>query len=146
MEKELVVRDSVQINAPAPQVWDALVTPAMTRKFMFDCEAISDWQPGSPLLWRGATDGKVYVKGHIVDIEQNRRLTYTTFDPNGNLEDIPGNYLTVTLTLDQDDSGTVLHVSQGDFGKVENGLKRYEHTVGGWGMTLARLKELVEGA
>lgn len=144
MNTELVVNDSITIDAPPSRVWDTLVNPLMTRKYMFDCEALSDWKPGSKLEWKGATDGKVYVTGYVVEIENERLLRYTVFDPNGGLKDVPENYLTVSYTLSDVDGKTVLDVSQGDFAKAENGLKRYEETVNGWGMVMKKIKEIAE--
>ena len=144
MNKELKVSDSISINAPASRVWNALVNPEMTKKYMFDCEAISDWKAGSPLIWKSASDGKVYVKGAIVKIEPEKFLRYTTFDPNGNYKDVPSNHLTVDYVLSKENGGTLLSVSQGDYASVENGQKRYEETVGGWGMVLSKIKEIVE--
>ena len=74
MENKLTVTDSVTIDATPSRVWDTLVNPSMTRKYMFDCEAVSDWKPGSGLIWKGATDGKVYVTGNVVEIENERLL------------------------------------------------------------------------
>jgi len=145
MEKELNATDSITIDAPPSRVWNTLVNPAMTKKYMFDCEALSDWQPGSPLVWKGASDGKVYVTGNVVELVKEKLLRYTVFDPNGGLEDVPGNYLTVTYSLSaQDGHGTLLEVSQGDFSKVQNGQKRYEETIGGWGMIMQKIKEVAE--
>jgi len=116
----------------------------MTKKYMFGCEAISDWRVGSSLIWKGASDGKVYVKGSVLKIEPGRLLRYTTFDPNGGYRDVPSNYLTVDYVLSKENGGTLLKVSQGDYAAVEDGQKRYEETVGGWGMVLSKIKELVE--
>ncbi len=142
MDKELIVSDSITIEASPAKVWDTLVNPDMTKKYMFDCEALSDWKPGSPLVWKGATDGKVYVTGNVVEIRKNELLRYTVFDPNGGLEDIPSNCLTVTYALANKDGETLLDVSQGDYAVVENGQKRYEETVNGWGMVLQKIKEI----
>ena len=70
MNAPLIVKNSIIINAPAAKVWDALVNPVQTKKYMFGCETISDWKPGSELLWRGNYEGKdmVFVKGKIVEI------------------------------------------------------------------------------
>jgi uncharacterized protein YndB with AHSA1/START domain len=144
MSTEMIATDSITIDAPPSRVWDTLVNPLMTRKYMFDCEALSDWKPGSKLEWKGATDGKVYVTGYVVEIENERLLRYTVFDPNGGLKDVPENYLTVSYTLSDVDGKTVLDVSQGDFAKAENGLKRYEETVNGWGMVMKKIKEIAE--
>jgi uncharacterized protein YndB with AHSA1/START domain len=77
MNNELIVTNSISINAPASKVWDALVNPAQTKKYMFNCEAVSDWKVGSPLLWRGSYNGSpdmVFVKGNIVDIQPEKFL------------------------------------------------------------------------
>lgn len=144
MSKELIVEDSISINAPASKVWNALIDPELTKKYMFNCEAISEWKAGSSLVWKGALDGKVYVKGTILKIEAEKILQYTTFDPNGGYKDVPSNYLTVDYALSKENGGTLLTVSQGDYAAVEDGQKRYEDTVGGWGMVLSKIKELVE--
>ncbi len=83
MEKALMVESSITINAPPSRVRETLTNPSLTRKYMFDCEALSDWKPGSPLEWKGAVDGKVYVKGKVIEVEEERLLRYTVFDPNG---------------------------------------------------------------
>ena len=144
MEKELTVADSIAINAPAAKVRDTLVNPEMTKKYMFGCEAMSDWKRGSPLFWNRATDGKVYVTGKLVEIEKEKLLCYTVFDPNGGLKDIPSNYLTVSYSLSSESGETFLEVSQGDYAAVENGQKRYEETVNGWGIVLQKIKEIAE--
>jgi len=90
----LIVKNTITINAPASKVWDALVNPQQTKKYMFGCETVSDWKPGSPLLWKGVFDGKelVAVKGTVVSIQPEKYLEYTTIDPNNpNMEDIPEN-------------------------------------------------------
>ena len=144
MSNEMTITDSITIDASPSRVWDTLVEPSLTRKYMFDCEALSDWTPGSRLEWKGATDGKVYVTGRIVEIEKGKMLRYTVFDPNGGLRDVPENYLIVTYSLSDENGKTVLEVSQGDFSKVENGQKRYEETVNGWGMVIQKIKEIAE--
>jgi len=41
MEK-LIVQNTVTINATPAKVWDALVNPAQTKKYMFGCETVSE--------------------------------------------------------------------------------------------------------
>ncbi len=70
MEK-LEIKNSITINAPIEKVWDALVNPAQTKKYMFGCETVSDWKVGSNLSWQAFYEGKntVFVTGKIVSIE-----------------------------------------------------------------------------
>ena len=148
MEK-LLIQNSITINAPASKVWDVLTNPDQTKKYMFGCETVSEWQPGSSLLWQMEHEGQelVAVKGNIVEIEPEKRLVYTVFDPNTPTPDIPENYLTVTYNLTNENGQTVLNVTQGDFSTVENGEKRYQemHNNGeGWNPVLVQIKQIAE--
>ena len=148
MEKNLIVTNTIKVNAPASKVWDALTNPEQTKKYMFGCEAISDWEPGSPLLWKGNYEGKemVFVKGKIVSIDPGKFLSYTTIDPNSSVPDLPENYLTVTYRLSENNGETALTVMQGDYATVADGDKRYKETAdgGGWDPILVQIKKLVE--
>jgi uncharacterized protein YndB with AHSA1/START domain len=146
--KKLIIKNDITINAPASVVWTALTNPLQTKKYMFGCEPVTDWKPGSPMLWKGVFNGQelVAVKGHIVDIKEGRFLAYTTFDPNAATEDIPENYATVTYLLADENGKTHLTVTQGDFAKVADGEKRYQDAQqeGGWAGILEQIKDLVE--
>jgi len=146
MEKELIVKKSVKIKADAAKVWEALTNPEYTRQYMFGCDVASDWKAGSPILWKGFSEGKdvVYVKGSIVSIEPEKLLQYTTFDPNSKLEDIPSNYVTASYELNTEGEHTLFKVTQGDFAKIADGEKRYNDTSAGWDFVLPKLKQLLE--
>ena len=149
MNKPLIIENKILIEAPASKVWDALTNPAQTKKYMFGCETVSDWKPGSPLDWKGYYEGKemVFVKGHIVEIVPDQFLSYTTIDPNSPIPDIPENYLTVTYSLKEEDNKTLLTVTQGDYSKVADGEKRYQDSYNngeGWSPILVEIKKLVE--
>jgi uncharacterized protein YndB with AHSA1/START domain len=149
MAQPLVVTNTISIHAPATKVWDALTNPEQTKKYMFGCEALSDWQPGSPLIWKGTFNGveMIAVKGDIVSIDPGKSLVYTVIDPNNpKIPDLPENYLTITCRLTEQDGQTLLEASQGDYSAVADGLARYKHTVdgGGWDPILAQIKTLCE--
>lgn len=148
MEK-LQIQNTITINAPASKVWDALTNPEQTKKYMFGCEADSDWKPGSALLWRMEYEGQdfVAVKGNVVDIQPEKFLAYTVFDPHGKMEDKPENYLTVVYKLENGNGQTTLTVTQGDFRTVENGEKRYEEMYNngeGWNPIMVQIKAIAE--
>ena len=142
----LYIENEIVINASPQQVWQALVDPSVTPKYMFGCEVLCDWQPGSPILWKGVADGVVYVKGDLVSFEKPKKFAFTVFDPNAKYEDIPINYLTATYTLEEQNSGTLLKVSQGDYQTVAEGQQRYDDTLaqGGWAAVLQGIKQVVE--
>ena len=98
MSTPLIVKNSIAINATPDRVWDALINPEQTKKYMFGCETVSDWKPGSALLWKGNYEGKemVFVKGNILSIRPGRFLSYGTIDPISGIAAIPENYLTIT--------------------------------------------------
>lgn len=151
MTTPLFINNTVTINAPAGKVWDVLTLPEHTKKYMFGCEALSDYKPGSPLTWEGTFGGQhmVAVKGHVVDIKPGEYLAYTVIDPNNaSMADVPENYLTVTYTLTEKDGATVLDVSQGDYATVADGEKRYKDSYNngeGWNPILVQIKAIAEG-
>jgi uncharacterized protein YndB with AHSA1/START domain len=149
MAVESFIHNTITIQAPPAVVWDMLVNPQQTKKYMFGCETVSDWKVGSPLLWRGVHEGKemVFVKGNIVKIEPNRLLVYTVFDPFSTMPDIPENYLDITYELIPEKGGTTLKVSQGDYTKVAEGERRYAESYNngeGWNPLLVQIKKLIE--
>jgi uncharacterized protein YndB with AHSA1/START domain len=146
---ELLIINQVSINAPASKVWDALTNPEQTKKYMFGCETVSEWKPGSTLLWKMMHEGKelIAVKGNIVEIKPQRFLSYTVIDPNSGMADIPENYLTVTYDISSEHGKTILTVTQGDYSKVADGERRYKEAYNnghGWDPILVQIKKLVE--
>lgn len=148
MSNPLVITNTITINAPAASVWDALVNPEQTKKYMYGCEALSDWEQGSPLIWKGEFDGVelIAVKGAVEEIVPEEYLAYTVLDPNGPYEDVPANYLLVTYSLHTSNGETTLTVTQGDYATAPDGDKRYKEAVdgGGWSAIIAEIKKLVE--
>lgn len=149
MTQSLIVESVITMHATASRVWDALTNPEQTKRYMFGCETVSDWKPGSPLLWKGVYEGNemVFVKGYIVTFIPDKLLVYTTFDPNSTMPDVPDNYLTVTYSLAEKDGATSLTVTQGDYSKVAEGERRYKEASNGgegWNPILIQIKQLVE--
>lgn len=150
MGSPLIIENKIDIHANSAKVWDALTNPEQTKKYMFGCETVSDWNPGSPLLWKGSYEGNemVFVKGNIIEIDPGKFLSYTTIDPNNpSIADIPENYLTVTYSLKEKRGHTVLTVTQGDYSTVAEGEKRYKEAFNhgeGWNPILVEIKKLIE--
>lgn len=149
MKEPLIIKNTIEIAAPAIKVWDALVNPEQTKKYMFGCETVSDWKKGSELLWRGEYEGKemIFVKGIIIDIQPGKFLAYTTIDPHSNIDDKSENYLTVTYELAEQHGKTIFTVTQGDYSNVAEGDRRYKESYNngeGWNPILVQIKKIVE--
>ena len=144
MAKDLVVRRSLTIKAPASRVWEILTDPEHTKKYMFGCEAVSDWTIGSPLIWKGARDGVIYVKGQLLALDQEKLFQFTAFDPNSGIEDAPSNYTTVTIELTPENGSTALSITQGDFAGMADGNNRFMSAEAGWDIVLPKIKEMAE--
>ena len=144
MTKELFYKQEIIIDAPVEDVWNALTNPEITKKYMFGCEAVTDWEPGSRLVWRGAADGVDYVVGNIINIDPYQMLEFTVFDPNGGLEDKPSNYINTRYELFAEGEKTILTLIQGDFAQADNGEKRFEDSKNGWKYAMETLKKAIE--
>ncbi|HEY2726914.1 MAG TPA: SRPBCC domain-containing protein [Parafilimonas sp.] len=147
--QELIVRNTITINADAKKVWDVLTSPQQTKKYMFGCETVSDWKQGSTLLWKAMCEGKetVFVKGYILEIEPNRFLRYSVIDPNAAYPDIPENYLSVAYKLEKQNGTTLLTVIQDGFEDAAEGEKRFKEVYNkgeGWNPILVQVKKIAE--
>ncbi len=149
MSKKLVVKNTININAPIAKVWDALVNPEQTPKYMFGCATVSDWKIGSPLLWQAVYEGKLttFVSGHVLELKENKLLKYSVIDPNATYPHTPENHLIVTYKLSEKNSVTTFTVTQDGFETAADGKKRYKDVYNngeGWNPILVQIKNILE--
>ena len=141
MEKDLKVIISVQVNAPATKVWEALTTPDLIKQYFFGTNTESDWKVGSPIYFRGVWDGREYVdKGTILDVKPGKFLRYNYWSSFSGTEDKPENYANITYELITKRDTTELWITQDGHDSDE----RKEHSEQNWKMVLNNLKQLLE--
>jgi uncharacterized protein YndB with AHSA1/START domain len=141
MSKGLVAKASITINASLAQVWDALTNPERIRQYMFETNVVSDWNEGSPIVWKGEWNGKKYEdKGVILKLKSCRLIQYTHFSPLLGLPGTPENYHTVTIELSRKGKQTAVLLAQDNNSTQEE----MEHSKKNWKMMLATLKNLLE--
>ena len=141
MKSNITGKVSVKIDAPASEVWDALTTPEIIKKYFFGTNAISDWKVGSPLIFKGEYQGKHYEdKGTIVKVERNKLFQYKYWSSMSGIEDKPENYVTVTYELSEKNDKTKLTVTQENIPDE----KTKEHSEQNWKKVLTDLKKLLE--
>ena len=139
--KKFIARAETRIYASPRRVWDALVNPAIIRRYMFGTTVVSDWKEGSPVTWRGEWEGRAYAdKGKILHYEPEKMLQYSHFSPLSGLRDIPEHYHTVTITLSVEGEYTRVSLSQDNNPTTE----ARDHSLKNWETMLAGLKKVLE--
>jgi len=134
--------NSVTIDAPKGEVWDALTNPAKVKQYLHGTEMSTDWREGSPIFWRGEWKGKPYEdKGKVLEVKAQRLIKYTHWSPLGGSEDKPENYHTVTYELAGDDRKTTLTLTQDNNPTKDEAEKMARDN---WGPVLQGLKETAE--
>lgn len=136
-----VVSVEIEIDRSAETVWKALITPAIVKEYMFGTTVVSDFKEGSDIRWSGEWQGQRYEdKGKILEVRDNRILKYSHFSPMTGQPDIPENYHTVTISLQELDGSTRISLKQ-DNAKTKEAKSHAEKN---WKGMLERLKEVVE--
>ena len=136
----------ITIHAPASRVWEAVTKPELVKQWQYGADVITDWQKGSPIVYRNEWEGTVYEqKGTILEVEPEKLVKYTLFAPHPGLEEKPENYFTMTYLLEETDGNTTLTITQDDpreqrpQEQVQEQVEEAENSV------LKSLKKLVEG-
>ena len=141
MKDTLMAETSISVDASPAQVWKALTTPVLIKKYLMGTDVSTDWKEGSTITYNGEYEGKKYHdKGIIKKIEPEKLLQSTYLSSMSGKEDKPENYNLVTYKLTKSGDKTVITVSQ-DNNSTE---KEKEHSTENWKMVLKKLKEIVE--
>jgi uncharacterized protein YndB with AHSA1/START domain len=138
---EHVASAEIEVDASRDRVWAALTDPDQIKEYMFGSEVLTDWNQGSPIVWKGEYEGKKYEdKGKILEIEPERRLKVTHFSPMSGREDRPENYHTLLYELEERGGRTHVALSQDNNPSEEAA----EHSRANWEKMLEGLKQVVE--
>jgi uncharacterized protein YndB with AHSA1/START domain len=137
-----IARASIEVNAPAGKVWDALVDPRAIHEYMFGTTVVSDWEVGGPITWKGSWKGKPYQdRGTILAVDPPRALSYDHYSPLTG-PDVPENHHTVTIALVPMGERTGVTLTQDNNQTLEARL----HSEENWRKMLEGLQKYVEGA
>ena len=141
MSQDLIAQATISIAAPKSEVWNALVSPAAIRQYMFGTEVVSTWKKGSPITWEGEWEGKHYKdKGVILENQRETQLRYTHWSPNSGVPDRPENYHTVAIELEDEGDETRVTLTQDNNPTDQDRI----HSEKNWGMMLGALKKYLE--
>jgi uncharacterized protein YndB with AHSA1/START domain len=141
MKNHFVAKVEVMIQASVSRVWDALINPAMIKQYLHGTDAQSDWQSGSPLIFKGVWNGKEYLdKGIVLEKVDERLLKYSWLSSLSGLEDEKENYSIITYRLTPINGGTSLLLTQENITDEKSKEASEKH----WTAVLTELKHLLE--
>lgn len=141
MKSTLMVETSISVDASPAQVWKALTTPALIKKYLFGTDVSSDWKEGSIITYTGEYEGKKYHdKGVIKKSDPGKILQSTYWSSMGGKEDKPENYNLITYRLSKEGDKTKLTLTQDNIATE----KEKDHSSENWKVVLEKLKEVAE--
>jgi uncharacterized protein YndB with AHSA1/START domain len=131
----------LDIAATPERIWSVLTDNDAFGEVMFGSEVVTDWQVGSPILFRGTWEGKPFEdKGEILELDPPRRMRVTHFSPLTGEEDRPENYHEVRYDLTPAADGTRVTVTQDNNATPEAA----DHSTANWTTMLESLKKVAE--
>ena len=125
----------VYIAATPEQVWAAITESEFTKQYYYDNTVESDWQPGSPIVYRNP-DGTEAIQGEIIEADPPRRLVHTFFFPG--TDESPSR---CTWSIEARGDATLLVLTHDDF---DGETSTYRSVAHGWVPILSGLKTLLE--
>ena len=141
MEADFIAKASIEVQAPASKVWEALTRPELIQQYLFGTQVVTDWQAGSPITYKGVWQGKPYEdKGKVLQVEPGKLLVSTFWSSLSGEADIPENYKTVRYELSATGGGTTLTILQDNNASQEEA----EHSEQNWKLVLEGIKKLLE--
>ncbi|GAB3989151.1 SRPBCC domain-containing protein [Spirosoma daeguense] len=142
MRNDLIVSQSINIDASTEKVWNVLTTPTLIAEYLYGTQTLTDWKPGSDIIFQGEYGDHQYRdKGVILENTPYKLLSYSYWSGFSGAEDKPENYSTITYSLKQTgDNQTVFTWTQQGF-TTEDG---YNHSQSGMTALLSQIKEIAE--
>jgi len=125
----------VYIAASPERVWQALTDSELTKQYYYGNTVESDWQPGSPMVYRNP-DGTASIECTVVEADAPRRLVHTFLFPGS--DESPSR---CTWTIEPRGEATLLVLSHDEFDGETSTFKSVAH---GWVPILSGMKTLLE--
>ncbi len=131
-----IIEKTIIIDATPDKVWrvytDAPVTKQMGGKYL------TDWKIGGAFGWQG-NDGEIYSHGKILQLEKEKLLQHSIFDPDD--RKVVASVITYRLT--EKEGKTYLHGREEMVEALETD-EDYADAVEGWDVALKSVKEIAE--
>jgi uncharacterized protein YndB with AHSA1/START domain len=142
MRQDLIISESVNINASPERVWEVLTNPEIIKEYLFGTNTVTDWKVGSPIYFRGEYQGTTYEdKGVILKNEPLKTISYSYWSGFSGLEDKPENYSECTYKIESKSPNLAqLTWTQKGFGSEDG----YNHSKSGMEAFMGQIKGIAE--
>jgi uncharacterized protein YndB with AHSA1/START domain len=129
----------IYVRATPERIWQALTDPEIVRHYYFGSVIDSDFQPGSPIIYKQPDTGRIDIEGEVLEADPPRKLVHTfsvRWDPD--LNDPP-----TRVTWEITPMGEACRLSVTHDGFTEEN-ETFVSTRDGWPMILSGLKTYLE--
>jgi len=109
------LKRTLEINAPAHEVWRVLTTPELVREwasaYVDGISIRTSWREGDPVTWK-APDGSTRAKGEVAAFKPQKLLKFDYGDPNATVS-AESRTFSDTFELEEVDRRTRLRLTTG---------------------------------
>lgn len=99
-----------------------ITEPAHVVLWQYGAALTTDWSVGSAIRFTTPWEDTTFEQwGTVLAFDPPTALRYSLFSPRPGLEDLPGNYFTMSYTLRADGAATILEIVQEDPREIEGG-------------------------
>lgn len=141
MLKDLSINESIKINANAAKVWQVMTDPELIKIYLFGTETITDWQPGSEIIFQGTYQDQTYKdRGKVLEYIYPNKIVYSYWSGFSGVEDLPENYVQITYKIESEGETILFSWIQNSFWSEA----AYEHSKTGIPGLLSKIKQLAE--
>ncbi len=142
MRQDLIASQTITISNSLANVWEGLTNPAYIKEYLYGTQTITDWKPGSEVLFKGDYNGTIYCdKGVVIENKHLETISYTYWSGFSGVADVPENYSLVTYkVLPISNNETALTWTMQGFATEEG----YNHSQTGMSVFLKTVKDVME--
>lgn len=141
MNHELSVSESIAIHAPVERVWETMTNPELIKEYLYGTETITDWKPGSEIVFQGAWEEQAYRdSGTIQENILHKKISYSYWSGFSGLPDTPENHSLVIYEMESKGTETIFTWTQIGFPNED----RQVHSKNGMAALLAQIKAIAE--
>ncbi len=141
MTEKFSNKKTVFIDAPVTAVWQALIDPALIKKYFFGVETIGEWKEGNTIMSKGEWQGKKFRgKSKVLQMETQKLLRHSYWSDLSGHPDVPENYHIITYELSPENRNTKLTLTEENLATKE--MKEQSSKL--WDMIFDNLKKLLE--